>query len=1399
MPINDCTPASTFGPVDHTIFLGLSVLSFNASLGWGEQVSQLTVQLAEDTCTSVTGKVYWDSNLIQQTTGAADDGFLGEDRWETPSGSRYSGAQLDGADTLVSSAIELVGLPAYFRVGNFEFSGLIQSWVKEKSSSANPVYTVVLNDPRQLLEGTRLITNEYSGSVGDTYNLFNAYGYMEAFGNFCPQLYYNGTAYVLGDSGYDGATFGSAAGGFGGANVNNNGMQFSRIMTAINILCNTAPKTTNVWSPYGRIIFSGVSGGGGGLMGWDLYSLSDGYLTEYLLDISELPTPPSYWRINSDEVSILEFISQLCEDAGYDYYIELLPVRGASSAIAFSGIAKIIKIRTVARTTQPSLNALTTFIDASSGTIDNSAGKELRDETLNAFVIGGPKQVTYQAIQHYDPELDGTDVLSQLGTTIAVGANEIDDLILPYFGQYSNGDVIMPIRNAAMSGQWEFEAPTDDINAQLTFVNLTNFTETPDNRLTITELELQAAAVDYDSWLAMMEFLNSDTWQAINGNMALTANPRSIFCAKRTWQAWRDGQWPIGRDMMRTEINTFLGRVGDFGKIVDDLQHIYDWVATYANDFYAKKYQVRLPNTNVRQDSESDQTFMSEEPSDGSWTEYSSVIGLPNPSPLLNFFRLDDGRIGPFGRFQNASGTILGDGAGVEGRDLDLNGTLFSSSQLNINDYGISGNKVYVRGEIEKDFVYFDASSYLSPRVVVEFPEQTKRVDDGGQFTEETRLLYKAMDWSDQAIDVKMAAEQGMQDIGNSVGSKIVNSPLLYSIQMPEAITFGIKSNTLTYGPWVSGGKPGRVRVEVNGGLVPWEYGGMTTMNLAGQSKADEGLTNMKIGEMGRITVPGYPTVPLGAEINSSTYLLESRTLDNDIINETHAISGPFVAIYHFLNTPVAIGTNGPNVTDLNVEVGPGGIQTTYAMSTFTQRFGRFSKNNSERLKQIGQLQFKLQEKARNKDFGDFRRLLSRKLKSKRRGDIFRGIGLTTHTPHEVLAASISPSMTTGIGAGFRRSIVTLNSIKEIPNELATGYANKAFMSLDGLIRPISMDGIGGLPRYATPINACQKATSVGMHPPVLKSGTLQELYKPIIDINYLNPFSNPSGVGSRTGLMSKVPNPTGYVGHDIDIVGRGLTVPESGMIMPVAGFDGLGGADYEADYRMLGLRGPMLLQSWGYDLNGKPIPNLADNEIDASGGVFASTGLQDYFMNQWLKKSHTWPVAPVDLRFDRARGVWVSPPAHRFVTVDLKNTLNGFGSTSGTVVTGEALYDTTGLIVGGVNGLPSIMINDNIGKSISSGTRILTYYDPYSCQYHPLVEGSGSSNIEWGRVSGVLTAGGTQNVNIWKGGPATGNLTYSNINIVAGAPPLATAPISGWVLLNKINGYWWVVGARCS
>ena len=143
----------------------------------------------------------------------------------------------------------------------------------------------------------------------------------------------------------------------------------------------------------------------------------------------------------------------------------------------------------------------------------------------------------------------------------------------------------------------------------------------------------------------------------------------------------------------------------------------------------------------------------------------------------------------------------------------------------------------------------------------------------------------------------------------------------------------------------------------------------------------------------------------------------------------------------------------------------------------------------------------------------------------------------------------------------------------------------------------------------------------------------------------------------------------------------------------------------YPLNNRFVGLRGPLMVHGWGYDLDGYPVPNAADEPkevndrgmfkmhkkrqsthadgtlvVDADGnpvyeddynhpGDFPGESLsadelgnvisktQNWVNNKWTKpvrsdkfflnwgeRPDKWPVGPIDLRWDKQRCVWVTP-----------------------------------------------------------------------------------------------------------------------------------------------------------
>jgi hypothetical protein len=169
----------------------------------------------------------------------------------------------------------------------------------------------------------QLIIGGYNGSTNSIFNLFNVYGWWEQNG------------------------------GFGTSLVNEGGMPWAKISAALANIANT-PAFGAFGGP---ITYRGFS---------------------YSLDLSGLPNPPSFYRIGGVNASLMEIISQICEDGACDYYVEL---RGFT-----------IRVRTVSRFNQPPLGTINFMINSlkSQGVeVESQVGLESRNEITSSFLVGG--------------------------------------------------------------------------------------------------------------------------------------------------------------------------------------------------------------------------------------------------------------------------------------------------------------------------------------------------------------------------------------------------------------------------------------------------------------------------------------------------------------------------------------------------------------------------------------------------------------------------------------------------------------------------------------------------------------------------------------------------------------------------------------------------------------------------------------------------------------------------------------------------------------------------------------------------------------------------------------------------------------------------------------------------
>jgi len=1248
-----CDSLVSGGPFKQTIFLGCSVASFSASVGWNEQNTNIDVRLVYDPCPSADGKYYWDASLVRQTSFDPDPGFLGEQQ-------------------------EIIGCPAYFRVGDFEFCGIIQNWTKDEGQGGT-TYSVQLSDPRQLLENSKLILTSYAGSVGTLPNVFNVFGFCESFGTVnAPLLSQVGGYFVSGDYAPDGAIFGSPAAKFGGANTNQLGMPWYNILGSLKLLTSSVPIISNIWSPYGRILFKGPTTGGYGLLPPD--ALLSSY---YLLDLSNLPIPPNSWRVGGVEVSILSLISDLCGDAGYDYYIELVP------AIDNSTLYKIIKIRTVSRYAQPALNTISSFIGNGDGSNSARIGRELRNETTSAICIGGQKQTLYQAI----------------------GDNTVDSIILPYFGldPWTNNTLI-PYRDSF--DDWCIDVDATILNAGLTAVSGVGITGITGRKYAhITESEMMAALVGYDTWTSIATNLAQIPWSGGHqySDVGVSLGGDGEFMLYNLVEQIATGNNIIGVNAAHLIVGAIDKQMQvdkHNSQIIQERQMLHRWVLGFANNL-GRAFQVAVPYVCARREDDSYQIVFSEQPVNGGWTEQSTVLGMSTSDPYYQYLLQDDNKTSTLLVFPDTNSYY-------HGKDI---------SQLG-DSCLLYGGYIYCLGEVDESrgYVFENYSMATGPRAVVKIQAPISIVDTGiplvlGGFES---TIYKMVDRLalPNASGIKTGVSAKMKEMSNRVGGKSLHYPYTYYADTnPAGAAFGIHSNILTYGPWFQLGPFGGTKVIQDEDLVPWNYYGYTNLNLIGNSKADEGLTQMQVGENGSITVPGYPSVPLGAELGAMAggfygggqHLVESRTISLNAFQGSN---------YVYLNEVPWQGIYGPNITNIDVQVGFGGLTTTYAMRTFTPKFGRFTKQNSERLKMVAAANLKMQKYL--KDFNKV--IITANINQQiRAGEMpYRitakdmGLTLTNQSPHHVIMGDMAID-----DNGFATTTVVSNPLHDIKGELS-GYENKAMMSLEGLFRPVSLYGTGGLPRLARPDN--NDYGIIRSVPPMLLNGS--GIYNNVISSNYLFPLQNPSG----DLIVERSENYTTGLGHDISVVGfSGSPNIEYGQ------------SSYADDYRFMALRGPLMMHGWGYDIDGKPIPNAADIYEHTTSGYYVDQLLQDKFMPDWLQKPQTWPNAPVDLRYDRNRGVW-TVPNYDMLSVELLSSISASGTGLGRLLNGFTLYDDGGTQIDNAN--VRVSIYETLGKTYASGNKVVVSWDGRQGK-HFIISAGGGGSVSLGYLTSTLSAGG--------------------------------------------------------
>jgi hypothetical protein len=488
--MNNC-PNNNNKLIAQTLFLGASVSSFNCNLGWSGQPSQVTVNLVDDlstvscgfsrqfatpangaypdnhhyTCNGdacyidrdgspwasgqigktrqdgsviyaddkmIPGKVYYcfsdtNSNLdpvVSRYWLYPDPGFLG-----TPNRINTDGTVSLTSD-VVNSGYDIIGVPVYFKMGNFSFGGVVQSW-EENLGNGGKQYKVVIDGFQSVLSNCFVIVGEYGGSIFGRYNSSSAYGMPR---NYIGNRTTNNGSISEGNIPNVFNVYGflesTAPENFGGSNTNDDGMSATEILGALRILTSSAtggtfgsgnrlkdrvvttstndfgPKTA--YSPFGRILVKKpqkyythepvtTNFKDWGIIPVTTNQENGGDFCEFLLDLSEIVNPIDDFRIKGPVISVLQLINDITEATGYDYTIELIPVNDTQANKTYN----VIKIKTISRLTQPIPNQIKNtskqLLADGYSISSNTIGKEKNESPARCMIVGGKQQRLYQA------------------------------------------------------------------------------------------------------------------------------------------------------------------------------------------------------------------------------------------------------------------------------------------------------------------------------------------------------------------------------------------------------------------------------------------------------------------------------------------------------------------------------------------------------------------------------------------------------------------------------------------------------------------------------------------------------------------------------------------------------------------------------------------------------------------------------------------------------------------------------------------------------------------------------------------------------------------------------------------------------------------------------------------
>lgn len=1186
-----------------TKFLNSSIVSFSESVSWGA------------------GEISCDINLV--------DCAVGGDSFSPPS----------------------VGSPCYFEFDSHKFLGLLDRYTTSYSSSGYPTYSVHLSNGIFLLQGTKLILNNFYGNTNSVPNLVNVFGYLEN-------------------------TF-----GFGGSEVNSAGISWYKVFTAINTIINTSAGTV-----YGGCIKHKTF--------------------KYGIDLSLLPVIPNSYRINSESISLIEFIEEICEAGGHDFFIKLEHLTQQEQQS--TGLDAKFKVYTVSRLNEPVPGEIQNFVDSTQCVTQKEIGQEVRKDANSKFVIGA----NVEQMWFVYPTTSGS-ISSGISQNEYAGYS-----ILPYVGNDKDGNYIIGHTREEQPDEYYFDIDIRDVAHP----------ELGDTYETCVS-ELRAAKKGRDSWELFLAknacnkyIMSKETGVNITARPFAIAVPSSVF---------------------KYQIYPF-DPAGEYGPEVGD-SGTYFFEAIPKFGYFDVSQKERDKTRKVLPDGLTAQTYYWKYTNGAYPPDYFSHTN-PRVNSALNKGPATGNRLLPVLYYPSTNVTNPYFGRAFKLRTPGAQATFFARilesdlyqlSQVGNQDHAKYWQGVYntFKDNFGKDAYISDIASLYSADITK--PLDKEGLDINGHYEEKaTRIYKKIKDLADNyfgkrylvsipstygAIEpesTKLRLSQEPTDAGyldsvvwpsayasglipNISGLNILLSPedkfypyvkyenaIIYSGLQPSSVPYNYSEigqndrvfsnpkpypvadtgvqytsldmwikcsvlNNVVFRDTTTLNNP-RAIVELPGAVTyspMGNYGSRQVLfNALNQATGVPGgafyddpnyVESSKRNAASRVgvdepdyrdgapyVIPDLFAVPLRSNVlcygpwyynagsitngpveyeknddlapwnyggytamNVAGFSRVNDGITNQTFDETGSVTVAGAPDKNIGDRLVG-GSGGPYITSVNVSVGTDGINTQYSFQTWSsqRRLSKLTNFNNERIKRLNQ---KSREFSRAFREGVGNNAWKNPLEffNDVRGKF---VNLEEYakrdrstTSHAVIAAENSDY----------NSSVVIQPAYNMSTQIADNYQNKAFMSLDGIFRPYA-----NLPQPSSSIPSLTMPEDTGAF------NTSYDLYPLKVD-NNITILAGASG-GELTA--------EGVSGRTISV-----EINDSGV----------------PDYKGIALANPLVLCGPGRDTNDDPVPLL----VDSSGEpILDSGGNKQWDYDAWYNPSK-WKVGVLRTRWDEANGVWVA------------------------------------------------------------------------------------------------------------------------------------------------------------